>query len=73
VSAARAHFAAAFVRETGTMRALPVVDRLDAAKRWLDGAIKVAAKVSSVGDFHQRTALGHQRAWRAVLEAASSP
>jgi hypothetical protein len=54
------------------MRELPAAKRLGAAKRWLDGAVKVASKVASVGDFHQRTALGHQRAWRAVLDAASS-
>ncbi len=73
VSAAKEHFVSALVRETGTMRALPVGQRLDAAKRWLDNAIRVAVKVSALGDFHDRTALGHQRAWRNVLEAASAP
>jgi hypothetical protein len=72
VTAAKEHFVSALVRETGTMRALPVAQRLDAAKRWLDNAIQVAVKVSALGDFHDRTALGHQRAWRNVLESAST-
>ncbi len=73
VSAAREHYVRALVRETTAIRALPVAQRLDAAKRWLDNAINVAVKVSALGDFHERTALGHQRAWRGVLETASSP
>lgn len=72
-SAARQHFASALIRETATMRALRVEDRLDAAKRWLDNAIRVATKVSALGDFNPRTALGHQRAWRAVLDSATTP
>lgn len=71
VTAAREHFVAALVRETAAMRALPVDQRVDAAKRWLDNASNVAVKVSAVGEFHERTALGHQRAWRNVLEAAA--
>lgn len=73
VQTAREHFAKALVRETAALRKLTVQDRLDATKRWLDGAVKVAAKISSLGDFHYRTELGHQAAWRAVLDAASSP
>ncbi len=73
VTAARQHFVAALVRETAAMRAIAIEQRLDAAKRWLDNAIKVAVKVSALGDFHDRTSLSHQRAWRNVLDAASAP
>lgn len=72
-TAAREHFASALIRENAVMRALPPVQRLDAAKRWLDNAIAVAQRVSTLGDFNVRTALGHQRAWRAVLDSASTP
>ena len=72
VAAAKEHFVTALLRETHRMRALAVDQRFDAAKRWLDNAIGVAAKISSLGDFHDRTALGHQRAWRSVLERAAA-
>jgi hypothetical protein len=73
VKSARGHFAEALRRETLALSQLSMGDRLDAAKRWLDGATKNAAKISSLGgDFHYRTELGHQPAWRAVLDAASS-
>jgi hypothetical protein len=72
VTAARHHFAAALVRETAQLKTLPIARRLDATKGWLDAAIGVAVKVSALGEFNPRTALGHQRAWRAALEAASA-
>lgn len=72
VTAAKEHFVTALVRETASMRTLTPSQRLGAAKRWLDNAIQVAVKVSALGDFNERTTLGHQRAWRTVLEAAST-
>lgn len=72
VGAAKSHFVHALVRETQALRGLNLDQRLDAAKRWLDAAIVVAAKVASLGEFHQRTTLSHQRSWRAVLESTST-
>lgn len=68
VAAAKEHFVRALVRETLAMKTLPVGQRVDAGKRWLDDAVLAATRVSAAGEFNPRTALGHQRAWRNVLE-----
>lgn len=72
VQAARAHYAEALLRETLTLTPLSLDQRLEASKRWLDRAVSAAQRISALGEFNTRTTLSHQRAWRNVLELASS-
>jgi hypothetical protein len=68
VSAARAHFATAMIRETNLISGLPADARIRYGRDWLTRASETAATLYQVGEFNPRTELDHQRAWRAAFE-----
>lgn len=69
VTAARAHYLAASIRETAIISELSESACLDHARHWLDGAVTLARRLYRLGDFHDRTELDHQRAWHDAMNA----
>ncbi|MEQ1870678.1 MAG: hypothetical protein ABL961_11700 [Vicinamibacterales bacterium] len=64
VTAARAHFATAMIRETALIGGLDEADQIAYGSSWLGGARNAATALYQIGGFNQRTELDHQRAWR---------
>jgi hypothetical protein len=64
VTAARAHFATALIRETERISRMNDDERIRYGTAWLEEASDIAAALYQVGEFNPRTELDHQRAWR---------
>ena len=64
VTAARAHFATAMIRETRRIGELRDADVNGYGQQWLDRAADIARTLYQLGEFNVRTELDHQRAWR---------
>ena len=64
VTAARAHFATAMIRETRRVGELSDADLNGYGQQWLDRAADIARTLYQLGEFNIRTELDHQRAWR---------
>ncbi len=64
VTAARAHYATAMIRETAAISALQnQADCVAHGKKWLGDAAQIAARLYQLGGFNPRTELDHQRPW----------
>lgn len=70
VKLARAHFATAMIRETAVLSALDEPAQRTHAAAWLSRASETAGQLYRVGEFHPRTELDHQRAWREAFDSA---
>jgi hypothetical protein len=65
VTAARAHYVTAMIRETQHIGGLrDPAQQIAYGTDWLQGATEIAAALYQIGEFNQRTELDHQRAWR---------
>jgi hypothetical protein len=73
VSAARAHFATAMIRETQRIGQLDDVGRANYALRWLDEANQIVGALYQIGEFHDRTELDHQRGWLEAFQGLNQP
>ncbi len=68
VTAARAHFKSAMIRETHRVRDLPDSARATHMKSWLSNAVDLAARVREIGPLNARSANRHQPAWLKAFE-----
>jgi hypothetical protein len=68
VTAARAHFATAMIRETQRIAALDEAACIEYGTTWLREATEIAAALYQIGEFNPRTELDHQRAWREAFD-----
>jgi len=68
VTAARAHFKSAMIRETHRVRDLPDSVRAVHMKKWLSKAADLAGRVRDLGTLNARSANRHQTAWLKALE-----
>lgn len=65
VTAARAHYAMAMIRETRRISELrDDTARIQYGTAWLQEATGIAATLYQLGEFNPRTELDHQRAWQ---------
>jgi hypothetical protein len=65
VTAARAHYATAMIRETRRIGELrDPAERIAYGIAWMQSATEIATALYQIGEFNPRTELDHQRAWR---------